>query len=63
MVDANGMRRKVLKFLRPRGGEGGFKLWRQSVHAGLGCLRARRCAVQARSLRHAGLPNSSTAIL
>eukprot|EP00965_Chrysotila_dentata_P065447 2169072-Pleurochrysis_carterae.AAC.2 len=40
-----------------------FKLWRQSERAGLGSLRARCCAAQACSLQHAGLPNSSTAIL
>eukprot|EP00965_Chrysotila_dentata_P020366 675144-Pleurochrysis_carterae.AAC.2 len=47
---------------RPRGGEAGtFKLL-TGVRACLRSLCAQRCAAVALSLRHAKLPNSSTAI-
>eukprot|EP00965_Chrysotila_dentata_P034869 1160899-Pleurochrysis_carterae.AAC.2 len=36
MVDANGMCRKVLRFLRPRGGEGGFQTLGSECACGAG---------------------------
>eukprot|EP00965_Chrysotila_dentata_P000709 22525-Pleurochrysis_carterae.AAC.1 len=47
----------------PRGGKGEVQTQASRRGAFLRNLRAQRCVAPARSPRHAGLPNSSTAIL
>eukprot|EP00965_Chrysotila_dentata_P111520 3686892-Pleurochrysis_carterae.AAC.1 len=48
---------------KPRGGKGEVQTQSSRRGACLRSLRAQRCAAPARSPQHAGLPNSSTAIL
>eukprot|EP00965_Chrysotila_dentata_P118332 3911551-Pleurochrysis_carterae.AAC.1 len=48
MVDANGVRRQVLRFLRPRGGEGAFQALASEWACGLGMFaRATPCCAGA----------------
>eukprot|EP00965_Chrysotila_dentata_P019900 659393-Pleurochrysis_carterae.AAC.1 len=63
MICLTGANKRIRACGHVEGERGTFKLRGQGVRACMQSFRAQRCAAPARSPRHAGLPNSSTAIL